>query len=294
MIDRIIFGDNQFFGINHMSEEKAQGLAERFGTLESITDVIDTAYKCGIRAFMLNTNERAAGICDYLRANLKQYPDMVFYPSMPYAHKYANAVAEKGIFGAIRELILKDSTAGDVIGMLAKGSMSLFEKDMLKVMQLLVDMEMKMFRGLPLRVVFLQNIVTDLLLGFQVSEAFTGFASYVRDKYGVEAGFVTTNMPMLVRFLTKSGLENPIVCSSINRAGYSMNPNREAYETALRENNFRPIAMSVLASGGISPREAIEYVCREQRIPSVVFGASTRQHIQETKALIDSCFQGRP
>ena len=27
-IDKIIFGDNQFFGINHMSQEKAQQLAE--------------------------------------------------------------------------------------------------------------------------------------------------------------------------------------------------------------------------------------------------------------------------
>ena len=26
--DRIIFGDNQFFGINHMSQEKAQSLAD--------------------------------------------------------------------------------------------------------------------------------------------------------------------------------------------------------------------------------------------------------------------------
>jgi len=30
MLDRIIFGDNQFFGINHMSEDKAQALAEKF------------------------------------------------------------------------------------------------------------------------------------------------------------------------------------------------------------------------------------------------------------------------
>lgn len=29
-IDRIIFGDNQFFGINHMSEEKAQQLYPSF------------------------------------------------------------------------------------------------------------------------------------------------------------------------------------------------------------------------------------------------------------------------
>jgi hypothetical protein len=30
MLDRIIFGDNQFFGINHMSEDKAQALEEKF------------------------------------------------------------------------------------------------------------------------------------------------------------------------------------------------------------------------------------------------------------------------
>ena len=40
MLDRIIFGDNQFFGINHMSQEKAQALEERFRDLKAITDVI--------------------------------------------------------------------------------------------------------------------------------------------------------------------------------------------------------------------------------------------------------------
>ena len=35
-MDRIIFGDNQFFGINHMSEEKAQAQAERFKDSQTI------------------------------------------------------------------------------------------------------------------------------------------------------------------------------------------------------------------------------------------------------------------
>ena len=29
-MDRILFGDNQFFGINHMSEEKARAQAMQF------------------------------------------------------------------------------------------------------------------------------------------------------------------------------------------------------------------------------------------------------------------------
>jgi hypothetical protein len=287
MLDRIIFGDNQFFGINHMSEDKAQALAEKFKDLKAITDVIDMAYACGIKAFMVNTHERTGDICDYLRQNSSNLPDIALYPSMPYAHKYANAVAEKGIFGALKEFILTDSTAGDIVGMLAKGGMTLFEKNMIKVMQILVDMEMKMFRGLNVKVVFLQNIVTDLLLGLQAKEIFVGFVSYIREKYGVEAGFNSMNMPMLVDFLIGCGIENPIVCSSINKAGYFMNPDKDSYEGVLRQKKFRAMAMSILASGGVRPSEAVEYVCSQKAIQSIVFGASSKQHIVETKELID-------
>jgi len=287
MLDRIIFGDNQFFGINHMSEDKAQALAEKFKDLKAITDVIETAYSCGIRAFMFNTHERTADICDYLRSNANRLTDVALYPSMPYAHKYANAVAEKGIFGALKEFVLADTSAGDIIGLVAKGGLTLFERDMMKVMQILVDMEMKMFRGLNVKVVFLQNIVTDLLLGFRAKEAFVNFAAYLKNKYGVEAGFNSMNMPMLVEFLIECGVENPIVCSSINNAGYFMNPSMEAYERALKEKPFRPMAMSILASGGVRAEDAVKYVCHDLGVKSIVFGASSRQHILETKELID-------
>ena len=54
------------------------------------------------------------------------------------------------------------------------------------------------------------------------------------------------NMPKLVDFLLDCGIENPVVCSAINKAGYFMNPDIETYERTLRENSFRPIAMSIL------------------------------------------------
>ena len=288
MLDRVIFGDNQFFGINHMSEEKAQALSERFRDLKAITDVIDIAYDSGIRAFMLNTHERAKDICDHLRQHPSRYADLRLYPSMPYAHKYATAVAEKGIFGALKDSVLANSSAGNIVGMLTKGGASLFDKDMIKVMQLLIDIEMKIFRDLNVKVIFLQNIVTDLLLGFGVKEVFVAFASYIKEKYGAEPGFVTMNMPRMVDLLLDCGIENPIVCSAINKAGYFMNPDSESYEKTLGEKHFRPIAMSVLASGAVKPREAVEYVCGLPAIQSIVFGASSKQHIVETKNLIES------
>ena len=290
MHNRIIFGDNQFFGINHMSHQKAQALAERFRELSAITDVIDTAYECGIHAFMLNTNERAGEICDYLRANADRYPDLVLYPSMPYAHKYANAVANKGIFGTLREYILANKSAGELVSLMAKGGAVVFEKDMLRVMEILVDIEMQIFDGLRTEVVFLQNIVADLLLGFGVEDVFLAFAEHLRTR-GVEPGFVTMNMPAMVELLDRAGVKNPVVCSAINKAGYFMNPDIETYERTLRErDDFRPMAMSVLASGAIAPREAIEYVCKQPRLEAVVFGASSRAHIVETRDLINAGF----
>ena len=48
-MDRILFGDNQFFGVNYASEEKARLQTIRFQTIESIIKVLDTAYDAGIR-----------------------------------------------------------------------------------------------------------------------------------------------------------------------------------------------------------------------------------------------------
>ncbi len=286
-MDRIIFGDNQFFGINHMSEDKAQLQAERFGDLSEIIKVIDIAYECGIHSFMFNTHDRVADICDHFRSRPSQYSDLRLYPSMPYAHKYADAVAQKGIFKALNDFVFANSSMSQATNMLYRGGKLVFTRDMMELMRLLVDAEMKMFRGLNVRVVFLQNIVTDLLLGMGVKECFIEFAEYIRTKYNAEVGFNTMNMPALVDFLLDCGFENPIVCSSINKIGYLMCPDRETYEYAIENKPFRPMAMSIMASGAIPPKEAIEYIVRQRNIRSIVFGASSKRNIEETKGLID-------
>ena len=101
-MDRILFGDNQFFAVNHMSEEKARAQAVRFQDIGAIIDVLDSAYDAGIRVFMCTTHDRVADICAHIRANPRRYPQFEFYPCMPYAHKYANAVTEHGMIEALR------------------------------------------------------------------------------------------------------------------------------------------------------------------------------------------------
>ena len=283
VMDRVLFGDNQFFGVNHMSEEKARAQAMRFQDLQAVIDVLDSAYQEGIRTFMCTTHDRVAEICDYFRANRQKYPDYQFYPCMPYAHKYANAVTEHGTMGALKKFLPEDGT----IGAMFRGGVALASKDIEVIVQLLVDAEMKMFNGLPTPVIFIQNVVTDLLLGLGMKDAFRMFADHVRKRYNAEPGFITMNTPMLLDVLAGLGIDNPIVCSNINKIGFRMCGGIDLYEKTIATRRFRPIAMSVLASGALSPREAIEYVCKQPKIESIVFGASSRGNIRQTKQLID-------
>jgi hypothetical protein len=66
-----------------------------------------------------------------------------------------------------------------------------------------------------------------------------------------------------------------------------MSGGKEIYEKYLKEKQFRPIAMQVLAAGALRPKEAIEYLGQFPKIESVLFGASTKGHIKETKELVE-------
>jgi len=284
-MDRILFGDNQFFGVNHMSEEKACLQAIRFRDTKAIIDVLDIAYDMGIRTFMCTTHDRIGKICDHVRANPDRYADFKFYPGMPYAHKYANAVTEYGMMGALKRFV-----PGSFIRTILKGGRALATHDFLGVMRLMIDSEMKMFEGLNTEVIFLQNVMTDMLLGFGFKDVFIAYSNYIRGKYSAEPGFFTMNLPKLLDILEECGIDNPIVCSSINKIGFRMCGGKEAYEKSIRERKFRPIAMSVFASGAIPPAEAIEYICSQKQIESIVFGASTKAHIKQTKELLQKHF----
>jgi len=282
-MERVLFGDNQFFGVNHMSEEKARAQAMKFQDIDEIINVLDIAYSEGINTFMCTTHDRVVEICEYFRNNQDKYPDYQFYPCMPYAHKYANAVTELGIQGALRMFLPEEGA----VSALLKGGMSVARKDVDGLAQMMIDAEMKMFQGLRTPVIFLQNVVTDLLLGIGMKQAFRIFHDHVRAKYGAEPGFITMNLPRLLDVLDDVGIENPIVCANINKIGFRMCGGIQVYEETIETRRFRPIAMSVLASGAITPREAISYVCGQTRIESIVFGASSRANIRQTKALID-------
>lgn len=283
-MEKVLFGDNQFFAVSHQSDEKSRAQAIRFKDDSSIIRVLDQAISLGIKTFMCTTHDRIGKICEHIRNNPAGYEDFKIYPCMPYAHKYANAVTELGIVGTIKQYV-----PGNIFGTFAKGGLAYLNKDFIALMQLLIDAEMKMFTGINTPVIFIQNVVVDMILGLKMYEVFAEYDAYIRKKYKSEPGYITMNMPALLDALNSLGIENPIICTSINKIGFRMSGGKDIYEKYLNERNFRPIAMQVLAAGALRPKEAIEYLGQFPKIESVLFGASSKAHIEETKSLIESC-----
>jgi hypothetical protein len=276
-MDRILFGDNQFFAVNHISDEKSRAQSIKFRDDESIIKTLDIAREEGLNTFMCTTHDRIANICDIIRADPEKYSNYKIYPCMPYAHKYANAVTEYGIAGTLKQYV-----PGNFLGSLFKGGVAYLSKDYLSIMELLIDAEMKMFKGINTPVIFLQNVITDLLLGLGMIDILRAFHDYVEKKYNAEAGFITMNMPLLLEKLEDAGVQNPIICSSINLAGFRMSGGRDLYESVLKTKQLRAIAMQVLAGGAINPKDAIRYICQLPNIESILFGASSRANIAQT------------
>jgi hypothetical protein len=280
-MNRILFGDNQFFGVNHVSDEKSRAQAIKFKEDKTILKTLDIAMDEGISTFMCTTHDRIGNVCNLIRQTPEKYAGFSIYPCMPYAHKYANAVTELGIVGTLKEYV-----PGNFFGSLFKGGIAFVSKDYMSMMELLIDAEMKMFKGINTPVIFIQNVLTDLLMGLGMKDVLKAYHDYIIKKYNAEPGYITMNMPKLLDMLESVGIKNPIICSSINIDGFRMSGGKALYEQTLKTRQVRAIAMQVLSGGATPVKDAIQYVCSLPNIESILFGASSRGNIHETASLI--------
>ena len=280
-MERILFGDNQFFGVNHVSDEKSRAQMMKFKEDKTILRTIDIAREEGVNTFMCTTHDRIGNICDLIRQDAEKYKGFNIYPCMPYAHKYANAVTELGIVGTLKQYV-----PGNFFGSLFKGGIAFVSKDYMSMMELLIDAEMKMFKGINTPVIFIQNVLTDLIMGLGMKDVLKEYHEYIIKKHNAEPAYITMNMPMLLDVLESVGIKNPIICSSINIDGFRMSGGKELYEHTLKTREVRAIAMQVLSGGATPVKQAIEYVATLPNVESILFGASSRGNIHETVSLI--------
>ena len=286
-IDSVVLGDNQFFAVNHMSQERSFAQAERFGKDEAILEVMRTAYDEGIRGMMLHSHPRAEAICNAIRRSPDQWEGFGLYPCIPYAFKYVMALNEKGFYPVIMDQI-KKAGVGTSLSMFMSGGLGLATGDYFKLLKVLIDLEMQIYRDIPVRATFLHNVVVDLVLALKIDGLLRFYADHVREKHNTRPGFGSLNLPLLVERLGAEGVEDAVIMTSVNPIGFFMNPSQAACEETLQDGSLEVMAMSILASGAVPPQEAFPYAAKFPAVKSLLFGASRRQTMVQSLELIRS------
>ncbi len=110
--------------------------------------------------------------------------------------------------------------------------------------------------------VYLQNIITDLVLGLGRYDLLKEFIVSVR-KNGYQPGIVTLNPIKLHKALESIGenLQDLIICFNVNDVGFNVFPNKEEIEKfAKAQHSFKKMGMSVFASGAGNIPASIKYI----------------------------------
>lgn len=283
-IDSIILGDNQFFGVNHLSEEKGMQTREKFKDISEIRRILYSAMDHGVKGVFFSTHPDIYQITEMMRNDSAIKNHFNIYVNVPYIVKYISMVNTMGPVGTVQTM-LGGNEAGKSLKLIAAGTKNLLTMDYLNLVNRLVDVEILPFHDLNVKAVLLHNSLCDLALGYQLGNIIKSFDGYVKNKLKLIPGYGTQNYPAFAKFLLKSGIEQSFVMTAINKIGFYMNPGTDAYEEYLKNDNNCVLAMATLASGRLTPDEAYEYLGRIG-IRNVVVGLSSEKHANETFSAI--------
>lgn len=268
-----ILGDNQFFGVNHNDIDKGDKTKLLFSSNESILSFINDSINIGLDGFMINSNSRGYDIVNSLS---KSSLGEIHY-SIPYPHKFASMVNEGGMLTLLTYIISKSSFKSLFIHF----PRFLFSGNIKYLLPLILDLEIpkNLNKG---SYVYLQNIVTDLILGMKRYDLLESFCISVLKK-GYSPGLITLNPVLLDEILSKFDfkvLNKLVVCFNINKSGFNVFPSLEKVEIVVFKNTkYKKMGMSILSSGGVRDIEdSLSYI-KALPLDYVVYGSSNLNNI---------------
>lgn len=274
----LLLGDNPFFGIDHLSQERARTRMKILTGLDKIIEIMEYVSSLGVKGFVVSTHPQLKQLIKIMETNTTLLKKFDFYPILPYAQGYVASVTDKGIMNVLNE-ILSAGSGQKKLKLILKGTTGFLRKDFDKLFQTLIDFELLPLEHTRKKIVFLHDVVTDLAISLGMKKIIENFLHHIENQYKVEGGLVTKNFPKLVQTLEEWQIKLPPVMSSFNSIGYQMNPSREDTEKYISKTKV--IAMNVLAGGYLKPQESFQYISK-LGIKLVVIGMSSKEHAQET------------
>ena len=283
----LLVGDNPFHGISHLSQERARGRAGNVDSAGAQAEIVLTAVENGADGFMFSVSDVTLSILKKLREQ-NAIERVELFAIVPYAYEYVRIATQTGTPSLAKKVAKQILLSGNV-GAALGGLSAVVQMDPIGLLKTYLNYEVSRIRSsagkkAKLTSVLLHELVTDLGLALNFDWLFKSYVSYLSKK-DIVPGFNTRNFPYLVKKFREWDIdvEETIIATQFNKAGFQMNPSREECEKTL-SNISRPVvlAISVLAAGYFKPPEAAEYLVGLENLKGVAIGASTAKQARET------------
>ena len=248
---------------------------------------------------MFSVSETTLSILKNIRER-KRIEEVKLYPIVPYAFEYVRIATQTGTPGLAQRFAKQIALSGDVRATLSgmKGVMQMNPPDLLKTYLAYELSRLKSATGTTknLASLFLHEVITDMSLALNLKWLFTDYSSFV-SKRKLTPGFHTRNLPFLLKKFSEWGIDpnKCLITTPFNKAGFQMNPSREACEKSLATLSSPVVlAISVFGGGYFKPSEALEYLATLDHLKGVVAGVSSQQQANETFGLFKSALTKNP
>ena len=284
----LLVGDNPFQGISHLSQERARNRAENIiSPAEQAANLVLTSLKNGADGFSFSVSERTLSILRSLRER-NRIEQIRLYAMVPYAFEYVRVATQIGTPGLVKRFAKQVTLSGNVRAIL-EGLWSVVRIDPEGFMNTYLAYELSRIKSsagkqAKLVSVLLNEVIADMGLALDFDWLFRSFISYLCKKK-ITPGFNTRNFPYLVKKFEKWGisLDEILIVTPFNEAGFQMNPSREECERTLANMSCPAVlAISVLAAGYYKPSMAVDYLAGLDNLMGVIAGVSNEHQASET------------
>ena len=286
----LLVGDNPFHGISHLSQERARNRAGNADSSKEQTDLVLTAVKNGANGFMFSVSDVTLAILKNIRKQ-NAIDQVELYAIVPYAYEYVRIATQTGTPGLAKK-VAKQMLLSANVGAIFGGLDVVVRMNPQSLLKTYLTYEISRIQSAAgkkakLTSVLLHEVITDMGLALNLDWIFKSYVSYLSKK-NIVPGFNTRNFPYLVRKFKEwnINLDETVVATQFNKAGFQMNPSRDECEKTLSSLSHPIVlAISVLAAGYFKPPEAADYLASLENIKGVVAGVSKMKHARETFAI---------
>ena len=267
----VILGDNPFFGVNHISQNKAQKYYSRADKYANAAGVISEAVKAGVKTLMVSTHVDLPELLSEYKSQECKYIDLAIV--VPYAQKLNTVVGEKGLVG-LTSTAFKPS---DILGLVSDSYDFFIKKKIPKNMtRFFLEQEYALANDFPIKYVCIQNVLTDLLLSFKSHTLIEDFIDALHIPGSSDLVFITQNPIVLDQYLPKKFIS----CFTYNKCGFMVNPNLVDVREYVASTDRKLWAMGVFASGQLSKRDIFddEYL---KYFNAVLYATSNKERVKD-------------